>query len=355
MKIGIFTKMDLCGGSEARAIELCNAIVTYTDHESYLFTEKDIPDRLEKALDPRVKLYKNLFLPSPNNIEKLYDLDVLLVISTDSKSYTLSDFWEGRSEKHGTKVDLHKIKKMVFLFNFLVSPARHLYTIERYVRDIKIITANTKFFEEISKQDRYELVRHFPRMILESPINPDLYDSQKTESEILRFGFHSKNPDNKWNDDIPKLIEKCRIRLGQRVNFDFMGMNSKRAREVRAIDRKTTLRQENEISVREYLHGIDIFMFFPSYSRSEPWSRCLGEAMMSGCPIITTDKGGNKDQVVHGNNGFLCKSTNDFFKHIVYLTENREKIVQMSKNSLLLARHFTSENVIKRFIDFVEN
>jgi len=346
----------MCGGSEMRCAELSNAISSYTPHQSFLLAEKKIPERIESYINSSVTIIKNIFSPESPKIDILYEMDVILIINTDSKSFCTADYWLGKSERHAIEVDLRKIKKMVFLFNFLISPSRHLYTIERYCKDVRIITTNSKFFEEVSSQDRYELVRHLPRTILQSPINPHLYDQKKTESDIIRLGMHSKGADGKWNKEWPKLIEKCKKRLGDRINFDFMGMNSNRAKEVTKIDKETIIRKENEISVREYLNNIDIFVFFIDWKREEPWARCSAEASMSGCPIITTNsKGGNREQVIPGNNGFLCKSTDDFFKHIVFFAENPDKIKQMSRNSLLLAKNFTSEKVIKRFLEFIED
>jgi len=343
----------MVGGSELRAITLNNAIIEHTPHESFLFAERNIPERLEKLLDPKVKLYKNLFAPNEEAIEALYGLDCLLIVNSDMKSACLSDYWRGLSEQHSTEIDLRRIKQMVFLFNFLVSPARHLYTIERYCKNIKIITTNRKFFDEITSQDRYELARHFPRMILESPINPNLYTTEKTESTAIRIGCHSKTPDFKWNEDWPKLIVKCKERLKDKIEFDFMGMSSKRAAEVKKTGIPLIIRKENEISVKEFLTGIDIFTFYPSASREEPWARCNGEAMASACPILTIPKGGNLDQVINGNNGYLCKKTDDFFKRIVELVEHPEKIKMMAENSLRLSRNFTSEKVINRFLEFI--
>tara|TARA_Y100000310_G_C20612240_1_gene778640 strand:- start:191 stop:1258 length:1068 start_codon:yes stop_codon:yes gene_type:complete len=355
MKIGIFSKFDMAGGSEFRATELANAVARHSSHDAYLLAEKKIPEKIEKYLEPSVKVFKHLFSSDDPIYEVLYELDTLLIINTDCKSFTLADYWLGKSERHGKEVDLRKMKQMVFLFNFLISPSRHLYSIERYCKDIRIITTNTKFFNEVSSQDRYELVRHLPRTILQSPINPDLYDTTKTESSAIRFGMHSKGPENKWNDELPKLIEKCKDRLGDKIQFDFMGMNSKRAKEVKSSNGTVQIRKEDEVSVKEYLTGIDVFTFFPSWSREEPWARVVGEAMMSGCPVLATKKGGNLDQIVHGNNGFLCKSWNDFFKNIVQLTESPEKIQQLSRNSLLLARNFASQKVIQKLLEFIKD
>ena len=352
LKIGIFSKLSMAGGSEFRCAEMANAISTHTEHQSFLLAEKDVPSRIEKYVNSNVKVVKNIFLPDPKNIDILYDMDAILIVNTDCKAFTHADYWLGKSERHGTTIDLARIKQMVFLFNFLVSPSRHLHTVSNYCKNTKIIVTNNKFFNEISSQDRYEQVRSLPRIKLESPINPLLYDTQKTPSSAIRFGMHSKGVGNKWNDEWIKLIEMCNKRLKGRVHFDFMGMPSSVGEKIKNIS-NVTVRKEDELTIRDYLNGIDVFTFFPSWKREEPWSRVVGEAMTSGCPVIATDKGGNKDQVIPGNNGFLCKKLDDFYKHIVYFTENQDEIEKMSNNSLLLAQEFKSENIANKFMRFI--
>lgn len=353
LKIGVFSKLEMAGGSEFRCAEMANSIANHTPHQAFLLAEKDVPGRIGEYLNDKVKVFKNVFLPEPKNKDILYEMDAILIVNTDCKTFTHADYWLGKSERHGHAIDLSKIKQMVFLFNFLVSPSRHLYTIEEHCKNVKIIVTNNKFFNEISSQDRYELVRQIPRIRLESPINPDLYDSQKYPSSTIRFGMHSKGVGNKWNEDWPKLIEMCNKRLNNQISFDFMGMPGSLSSKLKNF-KNVRIRKENEVSVREYLNNIDVFTFFPSWKREEPWSRVVGEAMMSACPIVATNKGGNQDQVIHGNNGYLFKKLNDIFKHIVHLTENPDEIWRMGQNSLFLAQEFKSQNVAEKFARFVE-
>jgi len=114
--------------------------------------------------------------------------------------------------------------------------------------------------------------------------------------------------------------------------------------------------KEDQITVKEYLNNLDIFMFLPSWKREEPWARVVGEAMMSGCPIVATNKGGNKDQVLHGNNGFLCKTKDDFVKYLCYLCEHRQDRVIMGRNSRKTAfREFRTDVIINKLLSFSES
>ncbi len=352
MKIGIFSKIEMSGGSEFRCITLANAIQKFTHHAAFILAEKGIPTRIEKAIDPEVCLIKNIFFPFTENTEILYDMDCIIVVNTDCKDFSNSSYWEGKSSRHNINVDLKRIRKMVFLYNFLVSPSRHLYTIEKKCKDVSIIVTNTKFFNEITKQDRYELIRHLPRLQLESPIDINSVMNTKIPSDIIRIGCHSKSLGNKWNEEYVKLVERINDRYGDRVSWDFLGISKKIIKEMDAY-KNVTVRKEFSIPVKDFLKEIDIFCFFPSWKREEPWSRAVAEGIMSGCPVVATDKGGNKDQVIPGNNGFLCKTLSDFEKSIIYLIENPDMIKKFAQNSIRLSQDFTSESIVRKLMRFI--
>lgn len=354
MKIGIFSKFESTGGSEFRCIEMANSILKNTNHQPIIFAEGDMVDKVKAKINNDITVYSNLFLPNPNNVEKLYELDCLLTVNTDSKEFCSLDYWFGKSYRHGVKIDLTQIKKMVFLFNFIISPSRGLFELEPYCKDIRIITTNKKFFDEVSDQDRYDLVRHFPRTILESPIDPESITTDKNESSKIRFGMHSKPVEDKWNNDYKILIERCNKRLGEEnIEWYFMGMPKNMRNELQKHPNVIAL-EEFSLPVKDFLKNVDVFTFFTSYSREEAWARSVAEAIMSGCPVIGNNRGGNKDQILHGNNGFLCKSFDDFMKYCVYFAEHKEKLEKMKFNSLRLAKTFTSQRIINKFLEFIE-
>lgn len=351
--IGIFSKFEMAGGSEFRCAEMANAINMFSNNKAYLLGERKIPQRIKDSLSDGVEWFENL---SSDNIDKFYEVDSLLIINTDSKDFTTLDYWHGKSDRHTNFIDLTKIKQMSFLFNFLISPSRHLYELKPYINDIRIITANSKFFEEINKQDRYENIRVFPRMKMESPIDPQKLTIKKTPSDKIRLGMHSKGLGNKWNDEWNKLIEQTQEILGDAIQFNFMGMNKENRERVKDLPNVRVMK-EDEMSVKEFLQNIDIFTYFPSWGREEPWGRVIGEAMASQCPIIATDRGGNKDQVIPGNNGYLIGKNNlkDYVKKIVKLVNHPGLREEMGLNSYRISKTFTPEQLCIKYLDFISN
>ena len=354
-KVAVFSKLEMSGGSEFRCVELCNGLARFTDNEVFLLAEHKIPDKLQKYLDPKVQVICDVF-SSP---KYFYDLDILLIVNTDTKDFSLKDYWLGKTARHNIPIDLNRMvgKKIFFLYNFLVSPSRHLSELSSEGWDIRIIVTNTNFFNEIGKQDRYDSVKILPRYILESPINPDslIIRERKVEEESpVVFGMHSKRAGSKWNDDIPKLINKVNQRYGEdRIKFRFMGIKGELTPKLAPFENAKCLKEDEEV-VKDFINSLDVFLFFPDWKREEPWSRVVAEGMVAGCPIIALDKGGTKDQVLHLNNGFLCKNFDDYYNRIIYFMEHKNTILEMSKNSLRISKSFYTEKIIQKFMEMAK-
>ncbi|MEO6754496.1 MAG: glycosyltransferase [Chthoniobacteraceae bacterium] len=341
--------MDMAGGSEFRAAEMATAISQVAGYQGVLLAERPMSRGLKSVIGPKVEVHEGVF--SVPNIEVLYSVDHLLIINTDSRDFTTENYWLGQSHCHPHKVDLSRIRQMTFLFNFIVSPACSLPGLRRHIPDIRIIAANGKFFDEISQQERYDAVRPYPRLQLESPINPCVA-LPKRVAKRLRFGMHSLPAPGKWNEQIPDLVKRVNAKYGSQVEWDFMGMPRKVRTNVRFPN--VTVRKEFSIPVAKFLSGIDVFVFFLSWKREEAWARSSGEALMSSCPVISTSKGGNKNQVIHGNTGFLCKSLDDFERACVRLVEEPDLLAMMRQNCTRFAQRFSSEEVARRFLAFVQ-
>ncbi len=355
----------MCGGSEFRCVELANGIAEYTDYNSFLLAEKKVPSRLKGFIHSKVKVVENCF----SKPEYFYNTDNLVIINTDAKEFSTVDYWLGKSARQNISIDLEKMrgKTICFLYNFLVSPSRHLYQFYDYDINLKIITTNKKFYNEITKQDRYEDIRILPRYILESPIDPNrLNIRMREEKNKICFGMHSKRLNNKWNDEIYKLIKEINQRYKiikskggddykkQKVKFRFMGVKSDLKKKLSVFDNVVAMGEDEE-SVKDFLDKIDIFLFFPDWGREEPWARCLAESMVAGCPVIALNKGGTGDQVLTYNNGILCKNYKDYYKAVVYFIEHKEMIPYMSSNSIRISKSFYSEAVINKLMGILEN
>lgn len=354
IKISIFSKFDMAGGSEFRCVELANGISNYTEHEACLLAERTIPQKLHPYINNSVKVVEGC-LKEP---ESFYDTDILIVVNTDAKEFSTIDYWLGKSPRHNNVLDMEKMrgKTICFLYNFLVSPSRSLHQFNQYGINIKVITTNNKFFNEITKEDKYEDMRVFPRYILESPIDPNrLIIRCREAKDKICFGMHSKRLDNKWNDELLRLITDINDRYGDdRVLFRFMGIKEKLRQQLVDIKNVTGMKEDQE-PVKDFLDQVDVFLFFPDWKREEPWARVIAEAMVAGCPVIALNKGGTPDQVLNYNNGILCKNYKDYYKAIIYFIEHPEKISIMSANSIKISKTFYTNAVIDKLMFIVNN
>lgn len=316
MRIGIFSKLGSSGGSEHRCAEMANIIVK-SGHEAFILAEKGLNKHINEKLDKRVKIYTDVFGDTGINLGRLYEVDSLLVVNTDSKAFPKLDYWEGRSDHHKFTVDLTKIKQMIFLFNYGVRAAETLDGIMTKCKDVRILCGNKQYYNLLATKPDFTKIKHIPRIILDSPIDPESVTDIKSPSDKIRIGKHSKPISYKFNSDHKTLINAINMKHPD-VQWDFLGVPEERIQELSDI-KNVAVRQEFSLSVKDYLQNIDIFLFFVEYKRSEPWSRAIAEAQMSGCPVIANKSGGNGEQILNGNNGYLCDNLNDFYNNLNYL------------------------------------
>jgi glycosyltransferase involved in cell wall biosynthesis len=80
--------------------------------------------------------------------------------------------------------------------------------------------------------------------------------------------------------------------------------------------------------------------------RQDKWSegKCGFKAlqyMALGIPALVSPVGVNSKIVDHGVNGFICETENDWVKYILELHKNRDKLVELGRN--------TREKIVKNY------
>ncbi len=351
MKIGIFSKCGHAGGSEFRCAELANGIVRHTSHHAFLFCEGLIHPKVLMTVDKAVSVRLNV-VQIQEKVPTLYGMDVLIVVNTDSREFADVEYWQGKTDRHNCVVDLSRIKALVFLFNFGIEPAKRLSSLLPYVPDVRIITANTEYSRSISTLDMYREIRHLPRLVLASPIDPGSVSTYKRPAERIRIGQYSMPYSNKFSPEIATLVARINDKYLGRVSWHFMGMPASVARPI-AHYPNVMFREAFAQRVADFLEETDIFLFYPTWDRAEPWARVIAEALMSGSPVVATDKGGNCDQIMPGNNGYLCRSLDDFVDHLSELIEHPESIRVLGRNAALDSGYFSTGQVIGRLMEFL--
>ncbi len=351
MKIGIFSKCGHAGGSEFRCAELANGIVRHTEHRAFLLCEGPIHPKVLKTVDEAVSVRLNV-VKIQDKVPIFYDMDAVIVVNTDSNEFTDAEYWQGKTYRHSCVVDLSRIKKFVFLFNFIIEPAAKLPSLLRHVADVRIITANSLYFRSISEMDMFQEIRHLPRLVLASPIDPGTVTTDKTPSDRIRIGQHSLPYVHKFNGEIGTLVARINERYLDRVSWNFMGMPVHVGNLIEHHP-NVVLRKAFALPVRDFLEEVDVFLFYDTWDRTEPWARSVAEALASGSPVVATAKGGNQDQVIPANNGYLCTCLEDFVRHLSVMIDRPEIVRLFGRNASLYSRFFTTEYTIRKLMEFV--
>lgn len=103
------------------------------------------------------------------------------------------------------------------------------------------------------------------------------------------------------------------------------------------IDNNVIKYYGNQTDVRYFLRDSAVIVL-PSYREGVPHT--VLEAMSTGRAILTTDVAGCRETVVNEVNGFLVKpySVEDLEEKMIWMIKNPEKVKEMGKKSLLIAR-----------------
>ncbi|MBI9065662.1 MAG: glycosyltransferase family 4 protein [Salinivirgaceae bacterium] len=101
--------------------------------------------------------------------------------------------------------------------------------------------------------------------------------------------------------------------------------------------------------VRPFIKGSSVLVL-PSYREGLPHT--ILEAMSIGRAILTTSAPGCKETVEDGVNGFLVKlySSSDLKEKIIEMIENPEKVIEMGKQSVLLAKDRFEVSIVNNII-----
>ena len=68
------------------------------------------------------------------------------------------------------------------------------------------------------------------------------------------------------------------------------------------------------------------------------------EAMVLERPVLANNVDGNKDAIIHGENGFLCDNLDSFIQSINQLQTNSNQLESMAKNALKIAHNLFNRN-----------
>lgn len=108
-------------------------------------------------------------------------------------------------------------------------------------------------------------------------------------------------------------------------------------------------------SISMYYSLLDVYVLPSIYP--DPFPTVNLEAMMFALPVIATDKGGSKEQVVHNKTGFIIKqdSVDELAEKLLFLYENPDQAARMGqKGRRRVLQNFTMQQYVKNHFDLYE-
>jgi len=104
--------------------------------------------------------------------------------------------------------------------------------------------------------------------------------------------------------------------------------------------------------VHKYYKNMKYGLFVLPTKRYEGFPMVLVEAMFSALPIVAYDKGGVRDAIEDGENGFLVKQDdiNDFKAKVIQVVENEDLRKKMSSNAIKTAyEKYTISHMLDKY------
>lgn len=174
---------------------------------------------------------------------------------------------------------------------------------------------------------------------------------EKRKNKIIYMGRFGKEK------NLPKMIECAKLLKQQIQDFtlDMYGTGV-------LVDDIARLIKENELTENVHLCGFcndknifDNYSLLWLTSDFEGMSMTIIEAKAKGVPTISTNWGDGVYEVIHDQeDGFIEDTIENFVNKTAELMNNREMLINISKNALNNFDQFTKENAYKRWIQLLK-
>jgi glycosyltransferase involved in cell wall biosynthesis len=253
--------------------------------------------------------------------------------------YTDVEYWRPLIDSTSTP---RLPQRVVFVVNYDLKGIEQLQQLAPMFASMHICLANTAMRSALHEEPRFGALRQVPTSVMPSPIEIARFCRPKTASQPT-FGAYSFPYPHKWNEHWPSLVGGT-TRVGQ-VTWTVMGMPTALVRRLPASTSVVSLPLFAE-RPELFLQRLSVFVFYPVWTWEEAWSRSVAEALASGCPVIATNRGGSRDQIEHGVNGFLCDDDEAIRELTLSLASDPALLAQMSRAAQASTERFSHERLL---------
>lgn len=172
-----------------------------------------------------------------------------------------------------------------------------------------------KYSGILNRMKKYKMV---PPCIQTSRYTKINKEHRKNKKRIMIGKISNDNPD-KFPIDLIDIFKEIDSKYD--VEFCIIG-GDKYYKNINSQLKKVITPEVGSMEVEKFYANIDILVYKTNVV--ETWGRVITEAMASSLAIVAENKGGIKDQIDHGENGFLCDTNEQFVEYISKLIEDNE-------------------------------
>ncbi len=197
-----------------------------------------------------------------------------------------------------------------------------------------------------------EGVRQDVMKLWERGIDSHLFSPSKRNPELMQSLTGNTNPcilfasRLVWEKNLQTMIDLYNLIKERKLQYNLIVVGEGTARK--AIEKQMPealfLGYLDHNKLAEIYASSDAF-FFPSVT--ETFGNVVLEAMASGLPCVIADKGGSKDFIQNGTNGFHCNPYNaeDFLNKITRIIEETGLAQEFAEKGVLQSRKYIWENL----------
>ncbi len=124
--------------------------------------------------------------------------------------------------------------------------------------------------------------------------------SKRNPNDPLVVGRISRDASSKHHPQDPKFYHQL-----AGLGFDMRIMGGLCLKSAVADHPRIHLLPACAYSAEKFLQGLDVFFYRTSPEWDESWGRVIFEAMACGLPVVAESRGGYRNAIEHGKNGFL--------------------------------------------------
>ncbi len=192
----------------------------------------------------------------------------------------------------------------------------------------KIILSVGRFFPEHHNKKQYELVMTFIKMLKDNPLDMEGYRF------YLAGGVSDRAEHKKYVENIRKISEGYPVKIMENISFE----------ELAALFKKASI----------FWHAAGLGEDEDSHpEKFEHFGITTVEAMSAGCIPVVIDKGGQKEIVKDGVDGFFFKDLEELSKITIDIIRGNIDAEPIRKNAVIDCQRFSNKRFEKDLLKII--